>query len=411
MGNRRRNRPANDHSPPPSTPPANHQVYNRYDYEEGGCPVPYTTGGTSGGILEPKKKHLSYRRERIQYKPTGEEVDFLPMVWMHRSVKDKLDLYIAECGMEISGLGLVHLENDDLIVDDVLLLKQECTSGTTDIDPEELFRLMSEMSERGEDTGQIKLWWHSHVNMSVFWSGTDEATVDGFGATGWFLSIVGNKKGEYLVRLDLYDPIRIGIDNLPLNVYEGSKIPDLQDTIRKEIEDKVRRKSYQPPTAYQCWKGNPSGPGNSMGNPNAHQSAGGTGGNSPPQSGVPSQFKKNWPLGDEKNSAALPAGSSANSSAGGQRPSGEKWAGDEQLKILGSAGIVVEVHDETYGSSPQEIIQKLAETGATSRELDRLRALLEEEDEEREQIRDLFDELSEKMRREVPLAEEYPLVN
>jgi hypothetical protein len=45
--------------------------------------------------------------------------------------------------------------------------------------------------------GDLKWWWHSHVNMPVFWSGTDEATIKDLGKHGHIVATVFNKKREY----------------------------------------------------------------------------------------------------------------------------------------------------------------------------------------------------------------------
>jgi hypothetical protein len=51
--------------------------------------------------------------------------------------------------------------------------------------------------ESREDKGDLNFWWHSHVNMSAFWSGTDMATIKEFGSKGYLLATVFNKKGDY----------------------------------------------------------------------------------------------------------------------------------------------------------------------------------------------------------------------
>lgn len=94
---------------------------------------------------------------------------------------------------EVSGLGKIERINGVLRVTSAILLKQENTSVTTDIEAAAIGKAMFELKDA---PGQLNWWWHSHVNMDVFWSGTDLDTIHKIGANGWFLSTVFNKKQE-----------------------------------------------------------------------------------------------------------------------------------------------------------------------------------------------------------------------
>ena len=76
---------------------------------------------------------------------------------------------------------------------EAMLLPQTNGSTHTDIEPEHVGKLMFKMKDT---PGDLRFWWHSHVNMNVFWSGTDTATIEKLGAEGWFLSTVFNKRKE-----------------------------------------------------------------------------------------------------------------------------------------------------------------------------------------------------------------------
>lgn len=103
--------------------------------------------------------------------------------------------YVNKSPIEVSGLGRVQkTTNGDLMVTKVYLLEQENTSSTTDLDEDAVAKLMYETRE---DEGDLNFWWHSHVNMGVFWSGTDMSTIKQFGKNGYLLSTVFNKKNEH----------------------------------------------------------------------------------------------------------------------------------------------------------------------------------------------------------------------
>ncbi len=51
------------------------------------------------------------------------------------------------------------------------------------------------------------MWWHSHARESVFWSDDDVRTINNFGGE-MLISVVGNKAGKFLARLDRFEPSR-----------------------------------------------------------------------------------------------------------------------------------------------------------------------------------------------------------
>ena len=159
-------------------------------------------------------------------------------IYISEIAKKKLDSYIRHCDQEISGLGFVDIINNKTIIDDVFIIKQTCTVGSTDIDDDAESEFLSQNINHID---RIKLWWHSHCNMECFWSTTDKTTIEKF-CNKWMLSIVGNKKGEYLCRLDMYSPFRITIDKIPIIHFHVDG--DIDERIKKEIKEKVSLPIY-----------------------------------------------------------------------------------------------------------------------------------------------------------------------
>lgn len=104
--------------------------------------------------------------------------------------------FIDKTDFEVSGFGLVehNKENNFFIVNDVFLLKQENTAAHTDIDGQDLAKLLYETRTMN---GSLRFWWHSHVNMAAFWSSQDITTIKELGSQGWITAGVFNKKREY----------------------------------------------------------------------------------------------------------------------------------------------------------------------------------------------------------------------
>lgn len=120
---------------------------------------------------------------------------------------------------EVSGLGSVIYDKElkALRVTEAWLLEQENTSTTTDIDENSIGKLEYKhhlLKKKGSIEGELKFWWHSHVNMGVFWSGTDMDTIAQLGGGGWFLSTVFNLKEEMRSAVYQTDPMEFFADNL-----------------------------------------------------------------------------------------------------------------------------------------------------------------------------------------------------
>lgn len=115
----------------------------------------------------------------------------------------KINVYVNECPKEISGLGLVEERKDGTFyISEIFLLEQEVSGTETDIEASAIAKLILEIGV--EKAQKLRFWWHSHVNMGVFWSGTDHSCVEQLvsNATSPIISIVYNKKGESLCRVD-----------------------------------------------------------------------------------------------------------------------------------------------------------------------------------------------------------------
>lgn len=153
-----------------------------------------------------------------------------------RDAKRRLDLFIKKCDKEISGFGEVehNPETGRFLITQIHLLEQECSGASTDIDAKTISKMLTEAVRRDLPVEKLKLWWHSHVNMSAFWSGTDENTATSFN-NGWMLSYVGNKRGEYKMRLDVYYPTRLVAHDVKLvTVIPKEEKSPLQTAIEAE---------------------------------------------------------------------------------------------------------------------------------------------------------------------------------
>ena len=173
-----------------------------------------------------------------------------------RAVYDKIMHWINKSDDEVSGFGKVTYWKDTgvLQVHDAYLLKQKNGAAHTDIDGQSLAKLMYTSRE---EQGELKWWWHSHVNMAVFWSGTDTATIKELASQGWMSATVFNKKNEMRTALGYkVDAGEFGTEVVIKDELPTFIMPEYDETVTstwdKEYDDNVEKKQVYtwPPSTY-----------------------------------------------------------------------------------------------------------------------------------------------------------------
>lgn len=142
-----------------------------------------------------------------------------PMATMDVSIDDavfqKINHWVQKAPGEVSGLGKVIRQGNSLRIIDACLVKQQNAAAETELDPASVAKAMYEMRNT---PGALNFWWHSHVNMGVFWSGTDIDTIREIGRHGFVVSTVFNKKREMLSSLYVKETEfvpEVFVNNLP----------------------------------------------------------------------------------------------------------------------------------------------------------------------------------------------------
>jgi hypothetical protein len=166
----------------------------------------------------------------------------------------KIMHWVNKSKFEVSGLGKVEYDKDSNIlrVTDAILLPQKNTSTTTEIDSTAIGKAMFALR------GSPRFWWHSHVDMPVFWSKTDIDTIKQLGSGGWFLSTVFNKRQEMKSAFCQNTPVRLLLENLPTEIVEYEdveKVKQWDDAYDKNVENVAYTQTiYVPsrePTEYE----------------------------------------------------------------------------------------------------------------------------------------------------------------
>ena len=171
------------------------------------------------------------------------------MILLKPLAYQKLQSYIRNVESEISGLGKVIADEytGNFVVEDIRLITQKATLATTTMDSNGVAKFMDDLISEGEDTSLWKLWWHSHANMDVFWSGTDVNTINDFNTEqkldNYFVSIVGNKAGRLKCRIDVFYPLRHTVDDIPWEIDDFNE--ELEKQIQAEVAEKVTHEDYR----------------------------------------------------------------------------------------------------------------------------------------------------------------------
>ncbi len=166
-------------------------------------------------------------------KMTAEDV----RLFLLPEVEERMRHYAQLAPGEVSGLGTVEEFDGGFLVTDLFLPKQTCSAGGTELDGESVATLIMELDQAGQDSGTLRFWWHSHGDLDVFWSGTDEACIDNLANGDYVLSLVTNRRGRTLARLDIYRPVRVTGDDLPVSVRSSGE--GLRERCRQEIQERV----------------------------------------------------------------------------------------------------------------------------------------------------------------------------
>jgi proteasome lid subunit RPN8/RPN11 len=155
-----------------------------------------------------------------------------------------MQLYTSLCETEIGWMFSVkEIKKKTFLIEKCYLLEQEVNSATTELDPKSLLALWETLSE--EEKQNIKGWGHSHVNMSPTPSSQDQSQMHYFAdQNDWFIRIITNQKNEWTVDFfDFVNGLKVSVDEL--EIYHP-ELDLLHETIKKEIEEKVKEKSVKP---------------------------------------------------------------------------------------------------------------------------------------------------------------------
>lgn len=173
----------------------------------------------------------------------------VPMrIELPRMIYGQMVAYMREVNYEISGLGHASYENGVFRIEELAELPvQTNTSAHTTLDQESMSKILVDRLKK-KNTKPLNFWWHSHVNMSCFWSQTDDDTATQMAKNvPYILSIVGVQSGELRCRVDFGKPVTMTFDSLPIvltGVHKNHPMVSREHerTAKRDVKAKVTRK-------------------------------------------------------------------------------------------------------------------------------------------------------------------------
>lgn len=152
-----------------------------------------------------------------------------------QKIMDYANIAYDEFQSEIGGMLVARLEDDFIVIQNPVILKQTISGASCTLDKKALAAYYAEaIKEYGDDI--FFVWWHSHAKMGAGFSGTDDNTIKEWFNSDFVVSLVVNIKGEHKLRVDMFKPVHVYRDDLELTISRP-----VDDNIIKEVKEKCSK--------------------------------------------------------------------------------------------------------------------------------------------------------------------------
>ena len=167
-----------------------------------------------------------------------------PTLFLTPEVDQRIKHWAALATGEMSCLGSTDEVPGGFLVSKVHLLHQKCGHAETEMDHASVARLVAELDAAGEDVSRLRFWQHSHGTLSTFFSSQDEATIRSLANGEWTVALVCNKAGDRQARVDIWWPVHVTLDDLPIEVFHADL--GLRTECEREFKERVTETAALP---------------------------------------------------------------------------------------------------------------------------------------------------------------------
>jgi hypothetical protein len=173
------------------------------------------------------------------------------LIEVDRDAHDFVSEVVAYANGEVGGVAYVEMiEPSYFYVSEFVVLKQEASVAHVDIEGEDFVAEISRAAAEGKEE-QLRCSWHSHGDLDVYYSGTDEEAIKDYKKLGmpWLLSLVYNKKGKVATRLDIFDSAAVSHITMSDLEYSYLVDPEISKRAKEVVKECVSKpKTFAKPT-------------------------------------------------------------------------------------------------------------------------------------------------------------------
>ena len=169
-----------------------------------------------------------------------------PVVFYTIEARQTINHLVESTSFEVAWFGLVREETpNEFVVYKIYIPEQEVTAASVDITADAVAEIANQILDDGEDPSHMRYHGHSHVNMTVDPSGTDqEHMLDYIQDADWFIRSIHNKKGSE--RVDIFDKrVMLTHQCVASEVYEFAQTEEWFHKLDAEIKRKVKKQAWK----------------------------------------------------------------------------------------------------------------------------------------------------------------------
>ena len=176
--------------------------------------------------------------------PLVEGSNAIPRVYYTNKVYNEIRYLVQKCVDEVCWFGSVEKKGADYLVTEIFVPKQKVSAASAEIDAEDLSDIALEL----EDPSTLYYWGHSHVNMQVRPSATDEEQfAEYLNDCDVMIRGIYNKKGDSKVDVAdtvngvLHQSVQNGMLTEALTKESKNRLDEL---IKKNVSKQVYQTRY-----------------------------------------------------------------------------------------------------------------------------------------------------------------------
>lgn len=181
-----------------------------------------------------------------------------PAVYYDADVFKAIEHIVYKQKKEVAWMGLVEqLSDTEYFVYKLYIPEQKVTGTTVDISEHAISKLANRIMDEGHDPNELRYHGHSHVNMSVTPSATDQEHIaDYLENIDFFIREIRNKAGEY--KVDVFDK-RVSkiFQCVNTEIYDLLREQSFYDELDKYMDETIKEElpvRYTPKALAQYYK-------------------------------------------------------------------------------------------------------------------------------------------------------------